>query len=113
MLFDYFNFINGSFPTTNEHTFVLRATSSPEVNGGELNIKKLCGKFRGTNSHGIVSSQFLAALNIIFNGGGEDLSQRFIEEFYQNMTISAISMNNSFKFDAFAELLTSPSVFFR
>ena len=78
-----------------------------------MNIKKLYRKFSGTNSHGIVSSQFLAALNIFFNGGGEELSQRFIEEFYQNMTVSTLSMNNSFKFDAFTELLTSLSVFFR
>ena len=58
MLFDYFYFINGQFPTTNEHSFVPRARLPSEVNGQELNIKKLYGKFRGSDSHGIVCSQF-------------------------------------------------------
>ena len=61
MLFDFFYFINGRFPTTNEHTFAPRAELPLEVNGQELNIKKLYEKFRGSDSHGIVCSQFLAA----------------------------------------------------
>ena len=72
MLFDYFYFINERFPTTNEHTFVPRAKLPLEVNGEELNIKKLYEKLRGSDSHGIVSSQFLAALFLFFNGGGEE-----------------------------------------
>ena len=72
MLFDYFYFINGCFPTTNEHTFVPRAKLPLEVNGEELNIKKLYEKFRGSDLHGIVCSQFLAALFLFFNGGGEE-----------------------------------------
>ena len=56
MLFDYFYFINGRFPVTNEHTFVPRAKIPSEVNRQELNLKKLYGKFRGSDSHGIVCS---------------------------------------------------------
>ena len=112
MLFAYFYFINGRFPTTNEHTFVPRADLPSEVNGETLNIKKLYDKFRRTDSHGIVSSQFLAALNIFFSGDGEEISRNFVSEFYQNMTVSALSTDNSFKFDAFTDLLTSLSLMF-
>ena len=52
MLFDFFYFVNGRFPTTPMHTFVPRADLVMEVNGEELNIKKLYEKFRMTNSHG-------------------------------------------------------------
>ena len=53
-----------------------------EVNGEELNIKKVYEKFRTTNSHALVSSQCLAALNIFF-GSDPDLSCRFLTEFFQ------------------------------
>ena len=57
MLFDFFYFVNGRFPTTGVHTFIPWADLPMEVNGGELNIKKLYEKFRTTNSHALVSSQ--------------------------------------------------------
>ena len=71
-----------------------------EVNGEELNINKLYEKFRTPNSHALVSSQFLAALNILF-GGDPELGRRFLTEFCQNMTDFA------FNFDAFTNLSTS------
>ena len=71
MLFDFFHFVNGRFPTTGVHTFIPRADLPMEVNDEELNIKKLYEKFRTTNSHALVSSQFLAALNIFFAGDPE------------------------------------------
>ena len=76
-----------------------------EVIGEELNIKKLYEKFRTTNSHALVSSQFLAALNIFF-GGDPELSRRFLTEFYQSMTVSSLSTDNAFTFDAFTDLRT-------
>ena len=84
MLFDYFYFINGRFPTANEHTFVLRAKLPLEVNGEELKIKKLYEKLRGTDSHGTVCSQFLVALFLFFNGGGEEKVRNFLSGFYEN-----------------------------
>ena len=106
MLFDFFYFVNGKFPTTATHTFVPRADLPMEVNGEELNIKKLYEKFRTTNSHALLSSQFLAALNIFF-GGDPKLSRRFLTEFYQNMTVSTLSTDNAFTFDTFTDLSTS------
>ena len=106
MLFDFFYFVNGRFPTTGFHTFIPRADLPMEVNGEELNIKKLYEKFRTTNSHAFVSSQFLATLNIFF-GGDPELSRRFLTEFYQNMTVSTLSTDGAFTFDAFTDLITS------
>ena len=106
MLFDFFYFVIGRFPTTGVHTFIQRADSPMEVNSEELNIKKLYEKFRTTNSYALVSSQFLAALNI-FLGDDPELSRRFLREFYQNMTVSTLSTDYAFNFDAFTNLSTS------
>ena len=89
MLFDFFDFVHGRFPTTPTHTFVPRADLPMEVNGEELNIKKLYEKFRTANSHALVSSRFLAALSISF-GGDPELSHRFLTEF----TDLSISINS-------------------
>ena len=105
MLFDFY-FVNGRFPTTGVHTFIPRTDLPMEVNGEELNIKKLYEKFRTTNSHALVNSQFLAALNLFF-GGDSELSRRFLTEFYQNMTVSTLSTDGAFTFDAFTDLSTS------
>ena len=71
MLFDFFYFGNGRFPTTGVHTFIPRADLPMEVIGEELNIKNLYEKFKTTNSHALVSSHFLAVLNIFFGGDPE------------------------------------------
>ena len=102
----FFYFVNERFLTTGVHTFILRADVPMEVNGEELNIKKLYEKFRTTNSHALVSYQFLAALNIFF-GGDPELSRRLLTEFYQNMTVNTLSTDYTFNFDAFTNLSTS------
>ena len=113
-LFYYFYFINGRFTTTNEHTLVPRARSPPEVNGQELSFKQLYGKFANTNSRGIVSSQFLAALFLFFNGGDvEGKVCKFLSKLYQNMTVSRLSEDYSFQYYAYTDFLTSISFLFR
>ena len=103
-LFDYFYFINGRFPTTGKHTFVPRARSPPEVNGQELNFVKLYSNFNNTNSHGIVCSQFLAALFLFFNGSDvEGKVHNFFSELYQNLTVSRLSEDYSFQYDAYTD----------
>ena len=106
MLFDFFYFVNGRFPTIGVHTFIPRADLPMEVNGEELNIQKLYETFRTTNSHALVCSQFLAALNVFF-GGDPELSIRFLTEFFQNMTVSTLSTEYAFTFDAFTDLTTA------
>ena len=83
-----------------------------EVNGEELSIKKLYEKYRTTNSHALVRSQFLAALSIFF-GVDSELSRRFLTEFYQNMTVSTLSADHYFQFDAFSDLSISINLLLR
>ena len=106
MLFDFFYFVHGRFPNTGVHRFISQADLPMEVYGEELNIKKLYETLRTTNSHALVSSQFLAVLNIFF-GGDLELSRKFLTEFYQNMTMSTLSTDGAFTFDAFTDLSTS------
>ena len=112
MLFYFFYFINDRFPTTAVHTFIPRADLPMEVIGEELNIKKLYENYKATKSHALVSFQFLAALNIFF-GGDPELSRRFLTEFYQNMTVSTLSTDGAFTFDAFTDLSTSINLLLR
>ena len=83
------------------------------MNGEELNIKKLYEKFRGSDSHGIVCSQFLAALFLFFNGGDEEKARNFLSEFYQNMIVDALSTDHSFQYDTFTDLLITLSFLFQ
>ena len=64
-----------------------------------------CG-YSTPNSHALVTCQLLAALDIFF-GGDPELSRRFLTQFYQNMTVSTLSTDGAFTFDAFADLSTS------
>ena len=50
MLFNFFCFVNGRFPTPTAHTFVPRSDLPLKVNGKEISMKKLYQKFRGSNS---------------------------------------------------------------
>ena len=108
---NFFYFVNGRFPTTATQ-FVPPADLPMEVNGEELSIKKLYEKYRTTNSHALVRSQFLAALSIFF-GVDSELSRRFLTEFYQNMTVSTLSADHYFQFDAFSDLSISINLLLR
>ena len=78
-LFNSFCYLNGRFPTATGHTFVPQGEAPQEAGGEKLSLKKLCEKYRGSNSHALVSSQFLAALNIFFSGREENASQKSIK----------------------------------
>ena len=43
----------------------------------------------------------------MFFGGNPELSRKFLTEFYQNMTVSTLSTDYAFNFDAFTNLTTS------
>ena len=100
------------FPTTTAHTFIPRADLPMKVNGEEINIKKLYEKFRGTNSHGLVAAQFLGALNMFF-GGDPEITRKYLTEFYQNMTVSNLSTDKSFYFDALMDISAEINIMLR
>ena len=83
-----------------------------EVNEEDINIKNLYEKFRWTNSHGLVSSQFLGALNIFF-GGNPEISQKMLTKSYQNMTVSNLSTDDSIVFDGFTDLISEINLMLR
>ena len=112
MLFNFFYFLNGRFPTSSVHTFIPRADLPFEVNGEEINIKKLYRKFRGSNSHALVSLQFLGVLCIFF-GGNPETTQKFLTEVYQSLTVSTFSVHNSFNFDAITDISAEINIMLR
>ena len=111
-LFDFFYFVNGRFSTATGHTFVPKSDFSLEVNEEEVNIKKLYEKFRVTNSHALVASQFLAVLNIFF-GANPETSRKFCTELYQNLTVSTLSTDYAFSFDQLTNILAEINILLR
>ena len=103
VLFDFFYFVNGRFTTTTSHTFVPRPDLPLEVNSEEVNLNKLYEIFHGTNSHALVASQFLAPINIFF-GGNPESSRKFLMEVYENLTVSSLSTDDAFFFDALTDI---------
>ena len=63
-------------------------------------LKTLYEMLQGTKSNGLVSLQFLSALNIFF-GGSVDLSRHAITELYNNLSFEALSGKQNLSFEKF------------
>ena len=59
--------------------------------------------FKDTESHGLVSVQFLSALNLFF-GGDVQLSKDTITELYKNLSLENLSGEHQVEFDKISEL---------
>ena len=81
--FAMFYFINGRLPNTDDHLFVPDGETPPGIIGEKLSLKELFAKFFWTKSNGLVSSLFLAALQLFF-AGKETLAKNFLTELYKN-----------------------------
>ena len=81
--FAMFYFINGRLPYTDDHLFVPDGETPPGIIGEKLSLKELFAKFFWTKSNGLVSSLFLAALQLFF-AGKETLTKNFLTELYKN-----------------------------
>ena len=92
--FDLFYYINGRFPFNTGHVYIPDGEKTDEVKGDKLNIKELYEKFRGINSHGLVSLPFLCGLNL-FLGGKEKTSKEVLTELYSNSFFSMLSSRDS------------------
>ena len=55
--------------------------------------KKLHEKFRGSSSHAIVASQFIAVLNVFFDKKSE-IYRKFLRRLYRNLTVAVLSTND-------------------
>ena len=63
-------------------------------------------KFQLTDSHGLVSVQFLAALNV-FMGGDKTISKNAMSEFFNNLSMQVLSRDDDrieIRFEAITEL---------
>ena len=61
------------------------------VSGEKIFLKRLYKLFRGTRSHGLVSLQFLAGLNL-FLRGKEKILNDALTEIYHNFLLQALSV---------------------
>ena len=87
-LFQLFYYFNRRLPLTNG---LLPIPKEETPNGSEkISIKTLYEMFKDTKSHGLVSLQFLSALNIFF-GGHISLSKDTITELYKNLPFRTLS----------------------
>ena len=100
-IFQMFYHFNGRLPLTNGLLVVLDGET---LEGSKkISLKDLYEMFQGTKSHGLVSLQFLCALDIFF-GGNISLSKNALTEFYYNLSYEMLSGGRDFKFEAISDL---------
>ena len=82
-IFQLIYYLNGRLPLTNG----LLVVPDDEVPDGKqkINLKHLYEMFKDTNSHGLVSLQFLGALGIFF-GFNISVPKNAIAELYKNLS---------------------------
>ena len=96
LVFSYFYYLNGRLPLTNG----LLVVPDDEVPDGKqkINLKHLYEMFKDTNSHGLVSLQFLGALGIFF-GLNISVPKNAITKLYKNLSYESLSGDKDFTFD--------------
>ena len=94
------------FPGSRNLALVLMGVMPSFVKTNEvISSFDLYKKFSSTSSHGLVSTQFLAAFNI-FIGGDKTISKNAMSEFFHNLSMQALSRDDDridIKFDAIEE----------
>ena len=100
-LFQLFYYFNGRPPLTNG--LLLIPDGETPDSSEKISIKTLYEMFKDTKSHGLVSLQFLLALNINF---GEDvsLSKDTITELYKNLSFRPLSGGQQIEFEKMSDL---------
>ena len=104
--FQLFYYLNGRLPLTNS---LLTVPDGEAPDGTDkINLKNLYEMFRDTNSHGLVSLQFLDALGIFF-GLDTFVPKNAITELYKNLSYETLSGARNFEFNAISDLLSGLS----
>ena len=97
----------GRLPENEEMAIIPRGVTLTFVKENQLiNPFDLYEKFQFTDSHGLVSVPFLAALNV-FVGGDKNISKNAMSEFFRNLTLQALSIEDDrieIKFDEIEKL---------
>ena len=96
-----FYYLNGRLPLPNG---LLPIPDGEIPNGSEkISLKTLYKMFKDIKSHGLVSVQFLLALNLFF-GGDVQLSEDTSTELYKNLSLRTLSGEQEVKFNKTSDL---------
>ena len=97
-----FYYFNGRLPLTNG----LLIVPDGEVPEGteKINLKLLFEMFKDTQSHGLVSIQFLCALGIFF-GLNISILKYALTELYKNLSYKTLSGARHLEFEAISDLV--------
>ena len=99
-------YLNGRFPLTNS---LLIALDGEVAEGeGKINSKQLYEMLKDTNSHRLVSLQFLCALGILF-GVDKFVPKSNITELYKNLSYETLRGARDLDFQAVSDLISEVS----
>ena len=107
-IFNKFYFKMGRFPGNHFDLVIVPPGVKPSFvkTRDEISPSEINEKFQSGPSYGLAAVQFLAAMNIYF-GGEKKLSQNVMSEFFHNMSLQALTIdddNVKIEFDAISEL---------
>ena len=74
----------------------------------KINLKNLYEMFRDTNSHGLISVQFICALGVFF-GVNIEIIKINISELYQNLSYETLSGAKDFEYNSISDIVTELS----
>ena len=103
-MFQLFFYLNGRLPLTNG--YLLIPDGEMPDSSKKISLTNLFKMLKGTEYHGLVSVQFLSALNFFF-GGDVQLSKDTITELYENLSLETLSGERQAKFDKISELTSN------
>ena len=105
--FNQFFFKTGRFPGSENLAIILSSIIPAFIKTKDvISPSGLYETFKDSNAYGLVSTQFLAALNIYFNGD-KLLSKNVMTEFLHNLSLQALSRDDNrvqLKFDSIIAL---------
>ena len=107
-IFNRFYFKTGRFPGNHFDLMIVPPGVKPSLveTRDEISPSEINEKFQSGSSYGLAAVQFINALNIYF-GGEKQLSQNVMNEFFHNMSLQALNIdddNVNIEFDAIIEL---------
>ena len=107
-IFNKFYFKTGRFPGNHFDLMIVPPGIKPSFvkTRDEISPSEINEKFQSGPSYGLAAVQFIAALNVYF-GGEKQLSRNVMSEFFHNMSLQALTIDNDnieIEFDAIIEL---------
>ena len=94
-IFNQFYFKTGRFPGNHFDLMVVPPGIKPSFvkTRDEISPSEINEKFQSRPSYGLAAVQFIAALNIYF-GGDKELSRNVMSEFFHNMSLQALTIDD-------------------